>query len=246
MSTPTTSHQTKKCQKNSDDTKKKLREKKQEAIENYAVSLASRIKGSKKHEKGNVGFKQTSCEVFVFLVIADATLRSDYQERFTHTRHFKKTVAFATVEELQKYMAEYSFPKNSIFLSVIDNFTETGSEEEQEKAAAHLKELHTHDPVMELIVLSERSDTTSAVKTCTPYGSVMFIKKTASDCFEQILNYMVVAIHEQDKIRKLYDTKQMIKRGSIVAVVVLVVLLIADFIAEGELIYILPRTWFLK
>ena len=223
--------------------KKKLRNKTQDLLANHAASVAFRVKGSKKHDKGNVGFKQTPCEVFVFIVVADERLRTEYQERFKNTRNFKKTIAFETVEQLQQYLAEYKFPKMSIFLAIIDCFFEKMSENEQNAGIAAMKKLQQQDPSMELIMLSELHDSPT-VKTNTAYGPVTYIKKTAADGFKQILNCMILALHEHNKIRKQYDTKQMLKKGSIAAGIILVVMLIADFIAKGKLLSVLPYSLF--
>lgn len=223
--------------------KKKLRDRTQELLNNHMASVALRVKGSKKHDKGNVGFKQTPCEVFVFIVIADEQLRAEYQERFKNTRNFKKTIAFENVEQLQQYLVEYKFPKMSIFLAVIDCFFENMSEDEQSVAIAAMKKLQQQDPSTELIMLSELHDSPT-VKTNTPYGLVTYIKKTAADSFKQILNCMILAIHEHNKIRKQYDTKQMLKKGSIAAGILLVLMLIADFIAKGKLLGVLPYSLF--
>ncbi|MDR0941815.1 MAG: hypothetical protein LBM68_06265 [Bacteroidales bacterium] len=232
-------------------TKKRLRERTAELLEAHAVSIAKRIKGQKKHDKGNVGFKQTPSEVFVFLVIANEQLRNSYQEKFKNTRNFKKTIAFETVEQLIRYLEEYQFPKTSIFLAIIDHFFENVSEEEQKQGIALMQKLQQQDPAMELIMLSEQHDS-SSVKTNAGYGLVTYIKETDGDSFKQILNCMIVAIHEQNKIRKQYDTKKMLKKGSIAAGIILVLLIVIDYITGAQsatgngLIGVLPPSVFGK
>lgn len=224
---------TKKPASQTDITKKRLRAKTAELLEAHAISIAKRVKGKINHDKGNVGFKQTPCEVFVFLVIADEQLRNSYQEKFKNTRNFKKTIAFETVEQLLHYLEEHKFPATSIFLAIIDHFFENVSEEEQTQGIAVMQKLQQQDPAMELIMLSKQHDS-STVKTNTPYGLVTYIKKTDVDCFKQILNCMIVALHEHNKIRKQYDTKQMLKKGSIAAGVLLVLMIVIDYITGAQ------------
>ena len=228
MAKPTKKH-VKKPASQADITKKKLKARAAELLENHVISIAKRAKGKTKHDKGNVGLKQTPCEVFVFLVIADQQLRESYQERFKNTRHFKKTVAFENVEQLVHYLEEYKFPKMSIFLAIIDHFFENVSEEEKQQGIAIMKKLQQQDPSMELMLLTEHHDTT-LVKVNTHFGLVTYIKKTSADCFKKILNDMVVAVHEHDKVRKQYDTKQMLKTISIAAGIALVLLLVIDYV----------------
>ena len=232
-----------------DETKKKLKARAAELLENHAISIVKRVKGKTKHEKGNVGLKQTPCEVFIFLVIANQQLRESYQERFKNTRHFKKTIAFENVEQLVHYLEEYKFPKTSIFLAIIDHFFENVSEEEKQQGIAAMQKLQQQDPSTELIMLTEQHDTT-IVKVNTHFGLVTYIKKTGADCFKQILNDMVVAVHEHDKIRKQYDTKQILKKISIAGGFLLVLMFVVDYITGAQsgtgngLIGVLPRSVF--
>ncbi len=240
---------TKNIVSNSEETKKKHREKMQELLEMHAISMANRVQGTKKHDKGNVGMKQTPCEVFVFLVIADEQLRNSYQEKFKNTRNFKKTVAFETVEQLRQYLTEYKFPKTSIFLTIIDHFFENADKNEQQKAIVSIQNLNKQDPSMELIVLMNGVEV-SGSKINTNFGTISAIKKTDVDCFKQILNTMIVAVHERDKIRKQYDTKQILKKATIVAGILLVLMLVIDYVTgitsetKNGLIGVLPRTLF--
>ncbi|MDR1762203.1 MAG: hypothetical protein LBR55_07115 [Bacteroidales bacterium] len=229
---------------NAEANKKRLREKMQEMLELHAISIAHRTKGVKKHEKGNVGLKQTPCEVFVFVVIADEQLRNSYQEKFKNTRNFKKIIALESVEKLLHYLEEYQFPKMSIFIAIIDNFFENVSEEEQNQGIAIMKKLQKQDPMMELIMLSEQLDSPN-VKTHTAYGLTTYIKKNNPDSFKKILNCMIVAVYDQDKIRRHYDTKQVLKKLSIAAGILIVLMLVIDFVTKGTLIGVLPNTLFL-
>ncbi|MCL2327316.1 MAG: hypothetical protein FWC39_02250 [Bacteroidetes bacterium] len=224
-------------------TKKKLKARAAELLANHAISIVKRVKGKTKHDKGNVGFKQTPCEVFVFLVIANEQLRESYQEKFKNTRNFKKTIAFENVEQLVQYLAEYKFPKMSIFLAIIDHFFENVSEEEKQQGIAAMQKLQQQDPSMELIMLTGQHETT-AVKVSTHFGLVTYIRKTDVDSFKLILNNMIVAVHEHDKVRKQYDTKQILKKISIAAGIALVLMVVIDYVTKGKLIGVLPYTLF--
>lgn len=218
---------------NADVNKKALRERNQELLQMHAQSVENRVKGAKKHDKGNVGLKQTPCEVFIFLVIADEQLRMNYVEKFKNTRHFKKTIPFETVEKLNAYLKEYKFPKTSIFLAVVDYFFEHAAEEEYQKNVAIMQALYQQDPMMELIVLADKPDAAN-VKVNTTYGRVTFVKKTDADCFTQVLNNMIVAVHEQNKIRKQYDTKKVLRKGTIVAIILVFIMFGIDYVTGLE------------
>lgn len=216
--------------------KKKDLEKKQ--IENFEISVANRIKGKVAAEPGNIGIKHTHCEVFVFIVDDNELQLKVLQEQFKNTRSFKKTKGFTNGKDLLDYIKTRKFPKKSIFLVVMDYFLEDSDDEEAQNGIAVLNDLKAYDPNIEVIMLSSHSDVDIAA-SASYFGAVTFIQK-GKDAFKKILNNMVWAIHEQEKIRKKADTKRVLRIGIIVFISIFVVLITIDFFFRNLGIFPVP------
>ncbi|HON51731.1 MAG TPA: response regulator [Bacteroidales bacterium] len=207
--------------------------KEEEQLKNYNVSITNRTKGKVPAEPGNKGVKHTNCEVFIFLVDDNELQLKVLQEQFKNTRSFKKTKAFTNGKDLLDYIKTSKFPKNSIFLVVMDYFLEDSDDEEAQNGIAVLNELKSYDPNIEVIMLSSHADVDIAA-SATYFGAVTFIQK-GKDAFNKIINNIVWAIHEQEKLRKKADAKKLIKIGIIGFLSVIAILIIADIVTDGAL-----------
>ncbi len=148
------------------------------------------------------------------------------QEQFKNTRSFKKTVGFTNGADLLEYIKTRKFPQMSILLVVMDYFLEDSDDAEAQNGITVLNELKDYDPNIEVIMLSSSTDADIAT-SASYFGAVTFIQK-GKDAFKKVLNNMVWAIHEQEKIRKKSDTKKMIKFLLIGFVSLIVLMLIID------------------
>lgn len=207
--------------------------KEEEQLKNYNVSISNRTKGKTPAEPGNTGVKHTQCEVFIFLVDDNELQLKVLQEQFKNTRSFKKTKAFTNGKDLLDYIKTSKFPKNSIFLVVMDYFLEDSDDEEAQNGIAVLNDLKSYDPNIEVIMLSSHADVDIAA-SATYFGAVTFIQK-GKDAFNKIINNIVWAIHEQEKLRKKADAKKLIKFGIIGFLSIIAILLIADLVTDGAL-----------
>jgi two-component system, OmpR family, response regulator len=207
--------------------------KEEEQLKNFAVSISNRTKGKELAEPGNKGVKHTHCEVFIFLVDDNELQLKVLQEQFKNTRSFKKTKAFTNGKDLLEYIKYTKFPKNSIFLVVMDYFLEDSDDEEAQNGIAVLNDLKTYDPNIEVIMLSSHADVDIAA-SATYFGAVTFIQK-GKDAFNKIINNIVWAIHEQEKIRKKADAKKLIKIGIIGFLSIIFILVVADALSGGKL-----------
>ena len=207
--------------------------KEQEQLKNFAVSISNRTKGKELAEPGNKGVKHTHCEVFIFLVDDNELQLKVLQEQFKNTRSFKKTKAFTNGKDLLDYIQYTKFPKNSIFLVVMDYFLEDSDDEEAQNGIAVLNDLKSYDPNIEVIMLSSHADVDIAA-SASYFGAVTFIQK-GKDAFNKIINNIVWAIHEQEKIRKKADSKKLIKIGIIGFLGLIFILVLADALSGGKL-----------
>jgi len=208
----------------------KLRSREEEQLKNYSISMNNRKKGKVPAEPGNKGIRHTYAEVFVFVVDDNELQLKVLQEQFKNTRSFKNTKGFTNGADLLKYIKTRKFPKMSILLVVMDYFLEDSDDEEAQNGIAILNELKEYDPNIEVIMLSSSSDVDIAT-SASYFGAVTFIQK-GKDAFKKVLNNLVWAIHEQEKIRKKSDTKKMIKIGIIGFVTVIVALLVIDIFTQ--------------
>jgi len=207
--------------------------KEEEQIKNLQVSVKNRTKGKVIAEPGNTGVRHTHCEVFIFLVDDNELQLKVLQEQFKNTRSFKKTKAFTNGKDLLEYIKYSKFPKNSIFLVVMDYFLEDSDDEEAQNGIAVLNELKAYDPNIEVIMLSSHADVDIAA-SASYFGAVTFIQK-GKDAFNKIINNIVWAIHEQEKIRKKADSKKLIKIGLIGFLSIIFILVLVDFVTDGAL-----------
>ena len=216
--------------------KKKDLERKQ--IQNFEISVANRTKGKVPAEPGNTGIKHTHCEVFVFVVDDNELQLKVLQEQFKNTRSFKKTKGFTNGKDLLEYIKTRKFPKKSIFLIIMDYFLEDSDDEEAQNGIAVLNDLKAYDPNIEVIMLSSHSDVDIAA-SASYFGAVTFIQK-GKDAFKKILNNMVWAIHEQEKIRKKADAKRVLRIGIIAFISIFVILITIDYFFRNLGIFPVP------
>lgn len=231
----------KKIENEKREAKLKRKSKEEVLIANYNISIANRVKGKRKAEPGNSQVKNVYSEVFIFLVDDNELQLKVLQEQFKNTRSFKNTKAFTNGSDLLKYIKTYKFPKNSIFMVVMDYFLENPDNEEAQNGIDMLNKLKEYDPSIEVIMLSSSADVDVAA-SAAHFGAVTFIQK-GSDAFKKVVNNIVWAVHEQEKIRKKAGTKRLIKIGLIGFITIIVTLMVADFLTDGSL-GVLPSTIF--
>ncbi len=236
----TSSKEKKTSKSNSKSNKKAELEKNQ--IQNYNVSTSNRLKGKAPAESGNKGMKHTSAEVFIFVVDDNELQLKVLQEQFKNTKSFKKTKGFTNGADLLSYIKDKKFPRHSILIVVMDYFLEDSDDEESQNGIAILNQLKEYDPNIEVIMLSSHSDVDIATSS-SYFGAVTFIQK-GQDAFKKIINNLIWAIHQQEKIRKKAETKRVIKMGLIVFVLFLVILIIID--ASTNALHLYEWPWFLE
>ncbi|MFO7868412.1 MAG: response regulator, partial [Bacteroidales bacterium] len=220
-------------EKNNDKSRKRKNKKteiEETQIKNYNLSIKNRIKGKKPVAAGNKGMKHTNGEVFVFLVDDNEMQLKVLQEQFKNTKSFKKTKGFTSGKSLLSYIKERKFPKHSIILVIMDYFLENSDNEESQNGIAVLNHIKEYDPNIEVIMLSSSSDVDIATSS-SHFGAVTFIQK-GKDAFKKILNNMIWAIHEQEKIRKKAETKRIIKSAIIIFLFFLIGIIAYDAITH--------------
>ncbi|MDA3882960.1 MAG: response regulator [Bacteroidales bacterium] len=211
-------------------------------IQNYNVSTSNRLKGKNPAEPGNKGIKHTPAEVFIFVVDDNELQLKVLQEQFKNTKSFKKTKGFTNGADLLSYIKDKKFPRHSILLVIMDYFLEDSDDEESQNGIAILNQLKEYDPNIEVIMLSSHSDVDIATSS-SYFGAVTFIQK-GQDAFKKIINNLIWAIHQQEKIRKKAETKRVIKIGLIVFISFLLILIVIDAATNALHLYDWP--WFLE
>jgi len=227
----TKSEKSKAAQKKQEAEKISLNQKKKEIekrkLENFKISTTNRAQGKTPVDPGNTGIKHTNCEVFIFIVDDNELQLKVLQEQFKNTRSFKKTKGFTNGKDLLSYIKTRKFPKKSICLVIMDYFLEDSDDEEAQNGIAVLNDLKAYDPSIDVIMLSSHSDVDIAA-SASYFGAITFIQK-GPEAFRKVLNNIVWAIHEQEKIRKKADSKRVLQIGIIVFISVLLILFTIDF-----------------
>lgn len=206
---------------------KKKKEIEKRKLENFKISTTNRAQGKTPVDPGNTGIKHTNCEVFIFIVDDNELQLKVLQEQFKNTRSFKKTKGFTNGKDLLSYIKTRKFPKKSICLVIMDYFLEDSDDEEAQNGIAVLNDLKAYDPSIDVIMLSSHSDVDIAA-SASYFGAITFIQK-GPEAFKKVLNNIVWAIHEQEKIRKKADSKRVLQIGIIVFISVLLILFTIDF-----------------
>lgn len=231
---PIKQHNTKHIEKAKPDTKKKGHEAakvttktkntEKEKINKLQKSIDNRTKGKYPAEDGNKGVKHTDSEVFVYVIDDNALQLKVMVEKFKNTKSFKKAKGFESGTACLEYLKTHRYPKKSMIMVVVDFYLEPSANDPEEPVTGIdvLTQLKEYDSDIEVIILSA-SDDVDISASATRFGALSFIKK-GDDDFKKIVNNIVWAIYEKQKLRNKAETQDMVKKIGIIMAVVFTII----------------------